>query len=175
MASSSLSMLRDRVPTMLATFLTVAACSSAPSSPDDTLNTTLELYDDAVQTDGIFEHAGTSMGLARDHLRQASRLFEQSTSRDRVEHHSFMVRQHVAIAMARLRRAVAQEAIDHADETRRQVMLQARQREAAAASQRAEAAESRLSDTRMQLEMAEHRARTLAERLAALDGSPQRN
>lgn len=160
----------DIVPAMAArasaivTAVLLSACTASPLDPD-AVKDAREHYQAAGETPQIFTFAASSMHQALEHLEQAEELLESDASQDEVDHHGFLARQHVAIAEARLRRALAQQDVDQAEERRRMLLLQARQQKAAAAAARVEAIESELADTRMQLRMAEERAKALADRL----------
>jgi hypothetical protein len=145
----------------------LAAC--AATQPDTAaLDDARALYSTASQTAGIFDYAASSMRQAQHHLRVAEQLLADHAPKDEIDHHSFLSRQHVAIAQARVRRGQAQEDIERGEQRRRTLIAAAERREATAAARRAEAAEDELTDTLMQLRMAERRAKALAERLLEL-------
>lgn len=154
------------------TSVLLGACASAPldaGSIDDARGRYAAVSD----TPRIFEFAASSIRQAQQHLEQAEQLYDEDASQEEVDHQSFLARQHLAIAEARLRRALAQQDVEKAEARRRSLLLEAERREAVAAAERAEAMESELTDTRMQLRMAEQRAKALADRLveAGVTGS----
>jgi ribosome-binding protein aMBF1 (putative translation factor) len=154
---------------VLAGIAVTLACACATIPPESVaLDDSRERYAAASDSPRIFDFAASSMRQAQHHLRRAEQLLEQAASQDELDHHSFLARQYVAIAEARLRRGLAQEDIEQAAQRRQALVLEYQQREAAAATQRAEAVEDELSDARMQLRMSERRARSLAERLVEM-------
>jgi hypothetical protein len=145
----------------------VCACATIPLETA-ALDDSRERYEAASDSPRIFDYAASSMHQAQHHLRRAEQLLEDAASQDELDHHSFLARQYVAIAEARLRRGLAQEDIERAEQRRQALVLEHQKREAAAAAQRADAVEDELSDTRMQLRMSERRAKSLAERLVEM-------
>lgn len=149
---------------ILVTSVLLGACASAPLEAGS-IDDARERYAAVSDTPRIFDFAASSIRQAQQHLMQAEQLYDDDASQEEVDHQSFLARQHLAIAEARLRRALAQQDVEQAEDRRRSLLLEAERREAVAAAERAEAMESELTDTRMQLRMAEQRAKALADRL----------
>ena len=157
-----------RASVAILTFMLLSACAGTSERESAALGQARDVYATAAEQSDIFEYADSSMRQAERHLQKAEELLKQTGNQTAVDHHAFLARQHVAIAEARLRRGSAQQDIERLEERRQALMLAARQREATLAARRAEAVEGELADTRMQLRMAEQRAKALAERLLEL-------
>lgn len=158
--------------TLLGGLLLLSGCAGTPLQ-SRAVDDARARYLAASENPRIREAAAGSMDRAGQHLAEAERLLRESGRQADVDHHAFLSRQHVAIAEARLRRAGAQQDLQRAEERRRSLLAEARRLEAAAAARRADTVEDQLAETRMQLRLAEERARALADRLveAGVTGS----
>jgi hypothetical protein len=151
------------VTLLVATLL--SGCGSTPLS-EDSLHTSEELFAMANETPEIYRYASSNMRQAHRYLQSAAELADEGGSQDELEHLTFLARQHVAIAEARLRRGLTEAKINNADQRRETLVLASEQRQAAAA-------EEQLSEMRAKLVTSERRAQALAEKLREMGVSDE--
>ena len=113
-------------------------CATIPES-NAMLEDARAAYQAALNDPAAVQAAAVSLDRAENELARAERLLDEGADIELVEHHAYLARRHAEFARERGRLAVAEQKVAAADAQRKEVLLEARTREARSAEQRAEA------------------------------------
>jgi outer membrane protein OmpA-like peptidoglycan-associated protein len=142
----------------IAVATTLAACASTPESSSEVDRaraavTRVETMPEASSA------AGAELQKAQESLRKAEDAFSKRAPEEEIAHLSYMTERQAGIAEARIREAQAIQRTKNAGAERSAALLSARERETAAAQQRAAQAEAVASAALQQLENAKQTER----------------
>ena len=129
----------------LSCFVLLAGCASAPKE-NAKVNEARAAYD-AISTDPDVARSGDrQLRSAREALTRAEQLLEEGEEIVRIEHAAYLANRHAQIAAEQGKRAELQQEIQSAEQRRKELELQMRSSEAAAARQEAEALRQRMKE-----------------------------
>jgi outer membrane protein OmpA-like peptidoglycan-associated protein len=148
----------------------IVGCSSLPDRVD-----TLEQARSDVRTleqDTLAsEAASTQLAAAHDALLQADRAYEERESLELIEHYAYVAQRNADIARQRIAQSHARQEIASSETERNRVLLESREREAAALAARNEELQSRAETLASQAEQAQSQAEEAAARNAELEAA----
>jgi outer membrane protein OmpA-like peptidoglycan-associated protein len=144
--------------TGLAAILALSACASPPQRNDQLEQARAEVQ--ALSADPMAQQsASADIDQARASLNQADNAFQQKRPPDEVNQLAYMALRHAQAGEARISESHARQVVAKAQDDRNQILLQAREHEAARA--KAEAESARMSATAAQSELANARQELL--------------
>lgn len=140
----------------------LTACSSTPARIDE-----LELARTAVQqvesSPDAGKFAADEVTAAHNALREADRLAAEKEPMAEIRQAAYLAKRHADIAAEQITRGQAEAQTAAAEGERQQVLLQAREREAAAARLQAEASQQQAQQAQQQAQLAQQQAEQTAE------------
>jgi outer membrane protein OmpA-like peptidoglycan-associated protein len=168
---------RFRIGAFACAIFAIAGCSSLPERVE-----TLEQARSDVRTleqDPLAsESASTQLAAAHDALQQADKAYEDRESLELVEHYAYVAQRNADIARQRIAQAHARQQIASSEAERNRVLLESREREAAALAARnqelaseTQALQSQAQQAQSQAEQARLRAEEAAARNAELEAA----
>ena len=140
-----------RTPTLVLAALALGACSTIPQDHPP-LAQARSAYQTAASDPRVVELAPLELKQAEETLERAETLRREDAEVVRVDHQAYLARQRARIAQETAALRAAQNAVANADAARKQVLLEARTREAQEARERATAAQMRSEALEDQLE-----------------------
>jgi outer membrane protein OmpA-like peptidoglycan-associated protein len=147
------------VPTALIFLLT--ACGGPPAQ-NPLLQEARSTYNQARNNPDVVAHSPTELQEAERLLARAEQLSINKGDADEVSHYAYVARQRVRIAEQKAARRLAENAIEQGERERREVLLQARTREADHAREAARESQSQADESAALAE-------TLAQRVQELE------
>jgi outer membrane protein OmpA-like peptidoglycan-associated protein len=115
-----------------------AGCAATPES-NAMLENARAAYQAALNDPAATDAAAVTLDRAENELARAERLLDEGADTELVEHHAYLAQRHAELARERGRLAIAEQKVAAADAQRKEVLLEARTREARSAEERAEA------------------------------------
>jgi len=141
---------------LVALAVAMAACSSpAPRHELDEARTAVQQVESAPDAG---KYAAQEVSAAHNALLEADRLASKKRSPEDIRQAAYLAQRHAQIAAEQIARGEAEEQTAAADADRQKVLLQAREREAAAARAQAEAARAQAQTLQQQAENAQQQA-----------------
>ena len=126
-------------------------------------------YNQARNDPAITQSAPLELNRAGERLQRAEDSFKRNLDSDQVTHEAYVAKQKVAVAQETARLRLAEQQIAQADTQRKQVLLDARQREIQAARERAEAGQQELRTAQERTQAQDRELQELRERAARAD------
>jgi outer membrane protein OmpA-like peptidoglycan-associated protein len=161
---------RLKIGALACAIAAIWGCSSLPDRVE-----TLEQARSDVRTleqDSLAsEAASTQLAAAHDALQEADRAYEDRESLELIEHHAYVAQRNADIAKQRIAQAHATQQIASSEAERNRVLLESREREAAALAERNEALQTRAQALESQAEQAQSEAEQAAARNAELEAA----
>jgi len=132
----------------------VAACASAPQRSEQVEQARTEIQ--TLSQDPLAQQAaGSDLDAARKSLQQAETALQQKQPPAVVDHYAYLAKRHAEAGEARAAEAHSRQAIAKANDERNQIIMQARNRDAASAQAAAEAARNQAAAAQAQLQSAQ--------------------
>lgn len=142
--------------------LVMAACSSQPTRNDEIAAARAAVQEVESHPDAG-KYAAAEIDAAHDALRQAQQLSDKHKSEKEITQAAYVAKRHADIATEQIAKGQAEETTAAAQKERQQVVLQAREQEAAAARAKAEVAKQEADAQRQQAEQTQQQAQLAAE------------
>jgi outer membrane protein OmpA-like peptidoglycan-associated protein len=132
----------------------LAACASAPQRSEQIEQARAEIQ--ALSQDPLAEQAaGGDLDAARKSMQQAETALQQKQPPAVVDHYAYLAKRHAEAGEARAAEAHSRQEVARANDERNQIVMQARNREAANAQAAAEAAKNQTAAAQAQLASAQ--------------------
>jgi outer membrane protein OmpA-like peptidoglycan-associated protein len=132
----------------------LAACASAPQRSEQIEQARAEIQ--TLSQDPLAEQAaGGDLDAARKSMQQAETALQQKQPPAVVDHYAYLAKRHAEAGEARAAEAHSRQEVARANDERNQIVMQARNREAANAQAAAEAAKNQTAAAQAQLASAQ--------------------
>ncbi len=154
--------------TMIATAIAVSLASGCATTPeaDDRAERLRDEYNQVASVSRAERFAPIKLKEAEEELEKLERMIAQDAEEDAIEHQIYLTRKSIAIAQETARMKRADEFISEAETRRKDLLLNARSREAQQARAEAAAMSQQAQTAAEQARRAEERARLANERAA---------
>lgn len=160
---------------VLAAGLFFVSCAGTPES-NMMVQEAQTTYQQTENDTLVAKHAPVALEEAEDAVLEAQKAQKSGKAKAVVNHKAYLAQQRIKIAKETALLNAAQDEVERAETVRQKVLIQARQAEAEAAEQRAEAAQAEAAETKAEAEAAkaaalaaQQRAQELAERVNELE------
>ncbi len=153
---------KSRLAVASAVAVIMAACASQPQQISEVEEARLAVQNVESSPDAG-KYAAAEVTAAHEALRDAEQLVDKRKSRMEINQAAYLAKRHADIAAEQIAKGQAEEKTAAAEHERQQVLLQAREQEAAAARARAEAARQEADAQRQAAESARQQAQMTAE------------
>jgi outer membrane protein OmpA-like peptidoglycan-associated protein len=140
----------------------LAACASQPQRSNEIEEARVTVQNVESSPDAG-KYAAAEVSAAHEALREAEQLAAKHKSRKEISEAAYLAKRHADIATEQIAKGQAEEKTAAAEKQRQQVILQAREQEAAAARAQAEAARQQAEAQRQAAESAQQQAQSTAE------------
>lgn len=161
-----------RTAVALAITMALGACASAPQK-SALLGEARSTYERVQAMPEVTAQAGVELQQAQQALQRAEGAAEQRAKPEVVDHYAYLARQAALLAEQRALRKAADQRVAASESERTKIQLQAREREAARASQLAASAQARAAGAARLAQSATAEAEQLRERQKSMEALQQ--
>lgn len=130
----------------------LVGCSSAPKPSSASLDLATETYNRVANNPDIAQLAPLELQKAQQSLAQTQSLWQNNAAPEEVDHAAYITTREAEIAEQTAKMKAAQNVVDNAEIMRHQALVEARDREAEAANQRADRLQAGTEDLQQQLD-----------------------